>query len=118
VHFYCDIVSSIFEKSLLRPRKAAMALSVVNPTRDFAFIAFENASGKVLAHGPCAIDALSRADRIRPNIEIEILGAGQAGVWIWNQNFLLAEARSALTEMNVIADRAGGSRLRPDTVWP
>jgi hypothetical protein len=75
-----------------------MAASVVNLTRDFAFIAFENVSGKVLAHGPSAIDALSRADRIGPNIEIEILGAGQAGAWIWKQNLPLAEARSALTK--------------------
>ncbi len=75
-----------------------MAASVVKPTREFAFIAFENVSGKVMAHGACAIDALSHADRLGPNIEIEILAAGQAGDWIWNQNFLLAEARSALSE--------------------
>jgi hypothetical protein len=91
----------------------SMAASVVKPTRDFAFIAFENASGKVMAHGSRAIDALSRADRLGPNIEIEILAAGQAGVWIWNQNVLLAEARSAVNELSVIADRAGDTRPRP-----
>jgi hypothetical protein len=89
--------------------------SVVKPTRDFAFIAFENASEKGMAHGPCAIDALSRADRIGPNTEIEILASGQSGVWIWNQNVLLAEERSALNEMSVNSDWFGDTRLGPGT---
>jgi hypothetical protein len=101
-------------KSFLRNRSASMAASVAKPTREFAFIAFENASGKVMAHGPRAIDALSRADRLGANIEIEILAAGQAGVWIWQQNVPLAEARSALNQNSVIADRPNG-RLWPDT---
>jgi hypothetical protein len=73
----------------------------------FAYIAFNHSSGAAMAHGPRAIDALDRADRIGPNVTIEILGAGQAGSWIWNNKIPLADARVAIDAMRLIIDWTG-----------
>lgn len=92
-----------------------MTASVITPSLDFAFIAFDHSSGKAMAHGQRAIDALDRADRIGPNIEIEILAVGQAGVWLWNNKTPLVEARSELNKMSMITDWADYMCLMKDT---
>ncbi len=67
--------------------------SIRKGIRQFAFVAFDKSTGKRLAHGRNAIDALSAADRIAPNMEIDILALGRAGPWIWNEDIRFCEAR-------------------------
>jgi hypothetical protein len=74
---------------------------------EFAFIAFDRSSGRAMAHGRRAIYALDGADRIGPNIEIEILATGRAGLWIWTDKIPLEEARSALDAMSAVIDWSG-----------
>ncbi len=62
----------------------------------FAYIAFDDTSKTILAHGARAIDALCNADRIAPNAAIYILDAGPRGLEIWTQSMDLMAARKAL----------------------
>lgn len=79
-------------------------------TLEFAFIAFDRSSGRAMAYGRSAIDALDGADRIGPNIKIEILAAGWAGRWIWTDKIPLAGARLALDAIHAVPDESGSDR--------
>jgi len=72
-----------------------MLTSLNDHYSDFAFIAFSTLSGKAIAHGRLAIDAIHRTP---PTEKIQILAAGDAGEWIWSNNLSLTEARSTLKE--------------------
>jgi hypothetical protein len=76
------------------------------PAREFAYIAFDLSSGRAIAHGRRANDALDSADRVRPDIGILILATGPAGHWIWNDEIPLEEARVALDKMSPATDLA------------
>ena len=73
--------------------------SVVAPSmveNPFKFIAFDQDTGEMLAHGSRAIDALALADRAAPSAVLIVLCAGELGAWFWTAKISLALARTTL----------------------
>ena len=62
----------------------------------FCFLAFNQGTGELLAHGHRAVFALARADLRAPHKAIEILNAGVAGPSLWQKQTPLAMARLVL----------------------
>jgi hypothetical protein len=62
----------------------------------FAYIAFDDTSKKILAHGARAVDALCGSDLIAPAAAIYILDAGPQGWKIWAKRMDLMTAKKAL----------------------
>ncbi len=58
----------------------------------FFYIAFDDTSKAILAHGATAVDALCDADRIAPEAAIYILDAGTQGWKIWSNRMDLIAA--------------------------
>jgi hypothetical protein len=69
---------------------------VEEPFAHFAYIAFDDASKAILAHGQTALDALCVADRAAPDSPIHILDAGRLGPMIWNERMDLVTAKNNL----------------------
>lgn len=66
---------------------------VKNP---FEYIAFDQETGEMLAHGSRAIEALDLADRAAPSATLIVLYAGEQGAWLWTAKVSLKLARMAL----------------------
>jgi hypothetical protein len=62
----------------------------------FRYLAFDNASQAILAHGGTAADALYAADQIAPDAPIYVVDAGRFGWKIWNLQIDLDSAQEAL----------------------
>ena len=62
----------------------------------FEYLAFDDTSQAILAHGRTAVDALRAAARIALDAPIYILEAGNLGWMIWSQRLNLGAANSVL----------------------
>ena len=62
----------------------------------FRYLAFNDASQEILAHGGTAADALYAADQIAPDAPIHVLDAGCLGWKIWDLQLNLFSAKEAL----------------------
>jgi hypothetical protein len=62
----------------------------------FRYLAFDNASQAILAHGGTAADALYAADQIAPDAPIYVVDAGRFGWKIWDWQIDLVSAQEAL----------------------
>jgi hypothetical protein len=69
---------------------------VEEPIARFAYIAFDEVSKAILAHGQTALDALCVADSAAPDSPIHILDAGNLGAIIWNERMDLVTAKRNL----------------------
>jgi len=65
-------------------------------TDSFAYLAFDNDSWDLLAHGRTASLALQAAEEIAPNALIQVLLAGPFGRTIWDRGVQLYLAERAL----------------------
>ena len=63
----------------------------------FRYLAFDNASQAILAHGGTAVDALYAADQIAPEAPIYVVDAGRYGWKIWDWQIDLVSAHEALS---------------------
>jgi hypothetical protein len=62
----------------------------------FQYLAFDNTSQAILAHGGTAADALYAADQIAPDAPIYVLDAGRLGWKLWDLRMNLYSAKEAL----------------------
>ena len=62
----------------------------------FRYLAFDDASLAILAHGGTAADALYAADQIAPDAPIYVVDAGRFGWKIWDLQMNLVSAEEAL----------------------
>jgi hypothetical protein len=63
----------------------------VGPTdNSFAYLAFDESSGSLLAHGSHAVLALADADRMSPSATIFVVRTGKLGEAIWKCGLSLA----------------------------
>ncbi len=62
----------------------------------YRFIAFDEATGELLAHGKTAVSALDQADRHSPDAAIRVVSAGALGFTVWIARMRLTDACEAL----------------------
>jgi hypothetical protein len=58
----------------------------------FAYLAYDEGSGLLLAHGSTAVEALDQADRLDPNAAIFIVHSKNQGESIWKSKLTLSVA--------------------------
>jgi hypothetical protein len=85
----------------------------------FRYLAFDDASQAILAHGGTAADALYAADEIAPNAPIYVVDAGRFGWTLWDLQMNLVSAEEALSTETIsyrsaFGGCAGGAKQLQD----
>ena len=91
-------------------RSADVKLDVIEAVDGpFRYLAFDDASQAILAHGGTVADALYAADQIAPDAPIYVVDAGRFGWKIWDLQMNLVSAEEALRHGdNIISSVSGG----------
>jgi hypothetical protein len=75
------------------------------PQAHYAFVAFDDSTGEILAYGQTATSALDIADKLAPQSPIRIVPAGDIGQTIWAARMNLSSASAALMPTSTANNR-------------
>jgi len=71
---------------------------------EFAYVAFDDISGAILAHAQTPIHALYFADRAAPDAAIRVVHVDKVGARIWAENMNITETYEAMEKHHRLKD--------------